>query len=658
MFKLLLFVLSIAVISLSYYVIVDHRIAIVFFLFSAILAIFLTRRLSIAIWLGIVLLTTSPFFLANFLFSPDDNEQSLKILIFRVSRQGFEIGLTKWFTRAGSVVIGFIWILKTDLVEIGNKVTNLPPRLMILKKWSMILLSFCNNEKVLFEDYYKSLLSRGIGFSCSFSKNIQIIVLIAKKYSANIFGKISEYALIGESHFYERHSSIETKKLFTCENVKLQYTKVADFQLHITDFIVEESSFIALEGANKTGKTTFLKFLSGSFVKLEGGWWSGSFCINGKFYNQENIDQLSFAQIATDIRYLSDKIYDSFIGLNPLQELSIYTRDVKKIDELLNKFGILHLKQRPNKHLSGGEKLKVLICSLLIQNPKILLLDDVIGQLDFKSRGQLIQELEKFKNKHNSILIGGESSRVFSALVTKKYCIEAGNLITQNNNLNPDYTFNFISQRGTNDELLLLQDYSIKISESILIEEINLRLQKSQIICILGDNGTGKTTLGLSLSDEIIKFQKNITTKGLKQLHGEVRYVFQNPHLQFSERSGLKEILLEQKLNKKNIDLNIIKNLALEYNIPLDQQISDIHQMDYLLLGLLISILFGDLIILDEPTNGLDYDGRLKLNELINYGIGEGKSFIVISHDRKLISSIDLRYEVKHKKLYESNWES
>jgi cobalt/nickel transport system ATP-binding protein len=154
---------------------------------------------------------------------------------------------------------------------------------------------------------------------------------------------------------------------------------------------------IALLGANGSGKSTLLRLLAGLAFPSAG---------SVRFFG-EPVTEDSFAKDAfsrefrrrvgvvfqnSDVQLFNPTVFDE-VAFGPMQLGWSKQEILDRVDAQLNELDILHLKHRPPHRLSGGEKKRVALASVLIMKPDVLLVDEPIAALDPKSQGQVIDFL-------------------------------------------------------------------------------------------------------------------------------------------------------------------------------------------------------------------------------------------------------------------------
>jgi len=195
-----------------------------------------------------------------------------------------------------------------------------------------------------------------------------------------------------------------TDTLFELHDVS--YTYLRRFEaLKGANLTIRAGEQVAILGANGSGKSTLLSILNALTYPT-----SGEFYAFGRQVKEELFDTLEdnefnryfrskvgFLFQNPDVQLFSSTVYDE-IAFGPLQ-LDLPPEEVRmRTDEIIGMLGISNLSDRAPHMLSGGEKKKVCIASILATNPDVLLLDEPTGGLDPRSQIwliELIQELAK-----------------------------------------------------------------------------------------------------------------------------------------------------------------------------------------------------------------------------------------------------------------------
>ncbi len=160
---------------------------------------------------------------------------------------------------------------------------------------------------------------------------------------------------------------------------------------------VKRGQRIAVLGANGSGKSTLLRLLDGLYFPERG---TINFCNLPLSEHSLQDDEFAFAfrrRVAlvfqnADVQLFNPTVFDE-IAFGPLQLRWPKAEIRRRVTETLELMEIAHLKDRSPHRLSGGEKKRVALASVLILDPEVLLLDEPTAALDPKSQSRLIDFL-------------------------------------------------------------------------------------------------------------------------------------------------------------------------------------------------------------------------------------------------------------------------
>ena len=159
-------------------------------------------------------------------------------------------------------------------------------------------------------------------------------------------------------------------------------------------FVIEEGEFISIVGPSGCGKSTILRLIAGLIEPT-----SGHISLNGKEVVGTDSNRGMVFQKPTLFPWLTVEENVAFSGKVKKKV------DYKKVDELLEKVGLLEFKDAYPHHLSGGMAQRVALIRTMINQPKVFLLDEPLGALDAFTRMNMQDELIKLWQENNTMMI-------------------------------------------------------------------------------------------------------------------------------------------------------------------------------------------------------------------------------------------------------------
>ena len=192
---------------------------------------------------------------------------------------------------------------------------------------------------------------------------------------------------------------------------------------------------IAILGANGSGKSTLLRLLDGlCFPKR------GEVLAFGRPLTEDNLEDRDFAlgfrrRVGLvfqdpDVQLFCATVFDE-VAFGPLQ-LGWPRPEIKRrVVEALDLMEISHLKERAPHRLSGGEKKRVALASVLVLDPDVLLLDEPIAALDPKSQGKVIDFLVSWGNGAKTILTATHDLDIVEDIADHCFVLQNGRLMSE-----------------------------------------------------------------------------------------------------------------------------------------------------------------------------------------------------------------------------------
>lgn len=480
-------------------------------------------------------------------------------------------------------------------------------------------------------------------------------------------------------------------------NLNYYYPRSNIKALENINFSVDRGEIIFLAGESGSGKSTLAKCISGTVPNFYGGKVSGEILIDNK-----NINIISHSQRSKDItmvfqdperQLLMNKVHrEVAFGL---ENVAFNENKIKRrVFEVLQFVNILDLANRDINTLSGGEKQKVAIASAVAYLPKCIILDEPTSQLDPAAVEEIIYLIKKINEelgitiiiieqridkwidiadriiimKKGTIIFNGgkkelytkEDQYVESFLPTylkaikmlgvkdvpldfKEARLKISNLSLKETLVDYDYN----NYKRENRVAIEIRNLQCSYEKFQALKKVDLKVEEGDFLSILGANGAGKSTL-LKAIMGFIKFKGNINIFSedskklkIKEISKFVGYVSQNPNDYISRDTVYDEL----KFTLDNYDINdysviddILHKLKI-YHIK-DKNPRDISGGERQRLAIAsILVMKPKILILDEPTRGLDYNIKNSLGKMLKKLNLNGTTIIMVTHDIEFAST-------------------
>ena len=459
---------------------------------------------------------------------------------------------------------------------------------------------------------------------------------------------------------------------------------------------VDKGEFLLITGRSGAGKTTLCRAMFGALNHDIGGDFEGSLKLKGRDVKEYTIGDIGeFMGVVFDdpdsqlfMPLVEDEIK---FGLQA-RNMPSGTEDIKKA---LDRVGISHLLKRAPHELSGGQKQKVAIAAALSVDPEIILFDEPTSQLDPRSTIEIYEILSTLRAQGKTIILVEQKIEDIIDKVDKIAVIDDGRIIAsgtprevlKSKDLFDAMPYPCVSRLAVelkSPEMLLSMEEGRKYlsaagivlkpgsgngsttatSEAPILEinnlrfnygnvkvlnDISLKVMPGEVISILGHNGCGKTTLlkniiGLLKPPEngmVLLNGKDVRGMPVDQAARIAGFLFQNPDTMLFAETALEEVMFGPTnlgfADAKERSLRAMEEVGLSHKK--DEYPRYLGNGEKLRLCVASILAMGPkLIILDEPTTGLDDNECAKLMEVVLKLKSEGVAMVIVTHDMNLVA--------------------
>ncbi|WLR51915.1 energy-coupling factor transporter ATPase [Bacillus tianshenii] len=461
---------------------------------------------------------------------------------------------------------------------------------------------------------------------------------------------------------------------------------------------IKQGEFILLCGPSGCGKTSLLRHLKKEIQPV--GDLSGQI-----YYDQIQLEQHPEEKLAAEIGMVFQDPESQIVMDNVAQELAFSLENLgipsqvirQRIAEMVNFFGIHHLFHKSVHELSGGQKQWVNLASVLVMQPKVLLLDEPTSQLDPVAAKEFLQMIYRINQEFSTTIVMSEHRlEEITPLADKMIMMDQGKIkyegepkkvikeIYRNRDEEaflylPSISKLFINVIGSSsevpitvkegrrwissDEIELVKANETKLeqkktpgilkSEEVtfqyrkhapsVLNKLSLTIFEGELLSIVGGNGAGKSTLLQTLAGLLKPIRGSIYFKGKKlkkisprERYKQIGYLPQNPKLYFVHDTVEEELLHVGRIVEA-------ANMKTEV-----ERYANLFQVEHLLRRhphdcsggeqqkvALISLLLSnpDVILVDEPTKGLDPYAKEQFAKVLKELNHNGMTIVMVTHD-------------------------
>ncbi|MCR4407442.1 MAG: energy-coupling factor transporter ATPase [Anaerolineae bacterium] len=483
------------------------------------------------------------------------------------------------------------------------------------------------------------------------------------------------------------------------ENVSYSYAGSEIPVLRNLSLTIPEGDFVLVIGASGAGKSTFLRCLNGLIPHFYGGTLGGQVRVMGCNPAHEGPRKMArhvgFVFQNPEDQFVVETVEDELAFALENYALPQATMR-KRIEEVLDQLSIAHLRHRAVSTLSGGEQQRVAIAAVLTLQPQVLVLDEPTSQLDPQAAEEVLDALLKLNRDLGLTIVLSEHrlERVVQYADHVLYLSADGEspvfgeptevmirvpltppLVTLGKALGwaplpltikdarrfvrqlqvPDYKLpvepaTSLQQPATSDQqpvTIEAEDVWFSYNGHEALRGVNLVIRAGEFVAVMGRNGSGKTTLlkhlvGLLKPQQGRVVVANHDTRhvSLDEIIARVGYVPQNPNALLFADTVREELDFTRRNHRlPPVDYApLLRTLSLEAladRYPRDLSVGERQRVA------LASILVADpeVILLDEPTRGLDYRQKEALTAFLRAQKREARTVVMTTHDVELVAN-------------------
>ena len=441
---------------------------------------------------------------------------------------------------------------------------------------------------------------------------------------------------------------------------------------------VEEGEIHALVGENGAGKSTLMNVLSGIYPygTYEGDIiYNGELCKFSKIKDSEEKGIVIIHQELALIPYMSIG-ENMFLGNERGKKAKIdWTETYGQADEHLKTVGLKESSRTLIKDIGVGKQQLVEIAKALAKNAKLLILDEPTASLNETDSQALLDLLLKFKKQGMTCIIISHKLNEVAYVADKITVIRDGStietLIKGKDEINEDRIIRGMVGREIADRFpkrpdvkigevnLEIKNWTVHhplYTERKVVDNVSIKVRKGEVVGISGLMGAGRTELAMSvfgksygtnISGTLIINGEEVHLKNVRDaINHKLAYVTE-------DRKGNGLILSNPiKINTTLANLDAVSShtvidkdkeyaVAVDYKEKLKTKCPTVEQNVGNLSGgnqqkvLLAKWMFADpdILILDEPTRGIDVGAKYEIYCIINQLVAAGKSVIMISSE-------------------------
>lgn len=485
--------------------------------------------------------------------------------------------------------------------------------------------------------------------------------------------------------------------MITFDRVTVRYTEDGPPPLRDVTLTVEEGELCLVAGRTGAGKSTLLRAINGLVPHFTGGTLHGSVTVDGR--NTRRHPPRDLADVVGVVGqdplsgFVTDTVEEELAyGMEQLSLPPAVMR--KRVEETLDLLGIAELRDRPLRTLSGGQQQRVAIGAVLTSHPQVLVLDEPTSALDPTAAEDVLaavtrlvhdlgvtvvlaeHRLERVMQYADRLLylpgdgrvVDGPPAAVLAGVKLAPPLVELGRLA----GWDPlplsvrDARRRAAELRGRLGEgappapapgpdpatALSARKIVVRYPGTVAVAGVDLDLQVGQVVALMGRNGSGKSSLLWAVQGSGPRQGGAVTVTGAAgavdpkslpahQARRQVGLVPQTPgDLLYLETVDGECRQADQETEAAAGTCRALLD-QLTPGLPGDRHPRDLSEGQRLALALAVQLTAAPpVVLLDEPTRGLDYLAKWQFVALVRGLAAAGRAVVVATHDVELVAAL------------------
>jgi energy-coupling factor transport system ATP-binding protein len=484
------------------------------------------------------------------------------------------------------------------------------------------------------------------------------------------------------------------------ENVSVRYQGGTSPVLRNVDLHVPEGELALVVGSTGSGKSTLLRAVNGLVPHFTGGLLTGRVTVSGRDTRthrpRDLADVVGMVGQDPDAGFVADVVEDELaFGMEWLGLDAGVMR--RRVEETLDLLGLADVRRRPLSTLSGGQRQRVAIGAALTVHPDVLVLDEPTSALDPQAAEDVLAALQRLVHdlgttvvlaEHrlervvqfadrvihlpgDGLVIDGAPTDVMVTAPVAPPVVELGRLAgwsplplsvrdarraaaSLRDELSGHQPLRVVSEPPTSAAVAVATSLSVRYGNTIALRDVDFSVRPGEIVALMGRNGAGKSSLLSALVGLVKPAAGTVTVTGVDPARAKPQDVVKAAGLVPQDPGDL---LYAESVRAECSDADadsgapagrcrdLLRQLARE--IAEETHPKDLSEGQRLALALAVILTAQPpVILLDEPTRGLDYAAKRRLVGLLRELARRGHAVILATHDVELVAELATRVAI------------
>jgi energy-coupling factor transporter ATP-binding protein EcfA2 len=482
------------------------------------------------------------------------------------------------------------------------------------------------------------------------------------------------------------------------DQVSFTYNEAQRPTLHGVNLDIPEGELCVVVGETGTGKSTLLRAINGLVPHFSGGTLAGTVTVDGRTTKDNRPRDL-----ADVVGFVGQNPLASFVTETVEDELAYTMENLgvpsdamrRRVEDAVDLLGLQDLRDRSLRALSGGQQQRVAIGAVLTASPRLLVLDEPTSALDPAAAEEVLSALARLVHdlgltvvmaEHRlervvpfadrivlvpgdgAPLVVGPPESVMQTSPVAPPLVELGRLVAWNPlplsvrdarrqsaplrerlaPIAPPEGHALLAPTAERVEAASARKLAVSYGAVVALDGVDLSIMPGEVLALMGRNGSGKSTLLNTLSGvrrptrgTVVVADRDPQSLRGAELVRHVGLVPQDPGLLLYGESVQAECQTADKASALEAGTTAGTLDRVLPGLPRNRHPRDLSEGQRLALALAIVVAPSPaLLLLDEPTRGLDYPSKDRLIRVLRELAGDGHAIVLATHDVELAARV------------------
>ena len=475
-----------------------------------------------------------------------------------------------------------------------------------------------------------------------------------------------------------------SRAALTHEGVTFTYPDAGSPALKNVTLAIPEGAFALAVGATGAGKSTFLRSANGLVPHFTGGRFEGRVCADGRdtlaHPPRRFADVVAYVPQDPAASFVLDRVQDELAyGMENLGVAASHMR--RRVEEMLDLLDITPLRDRSVRGISGGERQRVAIGAALATGARILVLDEPTSQLDPQGAEHVMAALQRLVHDHGVTVLlaehrlervagwvdvalgfeagsvrAGDPAEVIGSSASGPPVARLGRLVgwdpvplsvrdARTHVSNGSLGRPARAGPAPGAEVVSVRGLVARYGDGVALRDVDLTVAEGEIVAVMGRNGAGKSTLLRTIAGVHRPTAGSVSIGGRPPRPGvDTALCPQEPEsVLFADRVDHEVAATQRALGLADVHAApVLERLGIHKLAARHPR--DLSAGQRLLVAVAaIAATGAPVLLLDEPTRGLDPDCKDRLTRFLRSHAAVGGVALVATHDAELAAAMATR---------------